>query len=375
MRMVRQTPLSDLTLEFGLALELPAVRAFRHSKARGGCPLQIAPARAAQLPPVDADGRWMCYTDGACSRNQWPDLAAAGIGVWFASNHPYNVSQPVEGPLHSNQRAELEAFVCALSIAHAAGAGINVATDSTTVVAAATAVRPPQPHADHADLHMRIWSLRQALGDGLLVRKVQAHQDAKSDQGSLERQRDRLGNAAADALACRGAACCAPPTDAVAAFDLQAAFALRQRSMLIDIALLKNHLAQVGSTRPPELQCAGLLRPQAEAAKSRLLTFLASTAGASAPGGGHPARGDKRPRSPPLEAPCAGSSSNNELAAQLPKRRFTANVPAKRERDASVVTDPVEPPPKKPRARPPEPLATRALEEPDGAPGLSEPSR
>lgn len=63
-------------------------------------------------PPSDAT---VVYTDGACSNNQDPKRASAGVGVWFGTREDArNVSKPLKGPVQTNQRAELTAIICAL---------------------------------------------------------------------------------------------------------------------------------------------------------------------------------------------------------------------------------------------------------------------
>jgi ribonuclease HI len=53
------------------------------------------------------------YIDGACPGNGTP-TAKGGIGVYFGQNSPYNISQPIVGPIQTSQRAELHAFNAAL---------------------------------------------------------------------------------------------------------------------------------------------------------------------------------------------------------------------------------------------------------------------
>ncbi|MDC0366893.1 ribonuclease H family protein [bacterium] len=55
------------------------------------------------------------YTDGACEKNG-QEGAKAGIGVFFGPNDSRNVSRPLAGEVQTNQRAELAAFLDALTI-------------------------------------------------------------------------------------------------------------------------------------------------------------------------------------------------------------------------------------------------------------------
>jgi len=55
------------------------------------------------------------YTDGACQGNG-KSGARAGIGVFFGTDDPRNVSEPLLGKVQTNQRAELAAIVSALEV-------------------------------------------------------------------------------------------------------------------------------------------------------------------------------------------------------------------------------------------------------------------
>ncbi|KAJ1774543.1 hypothetical protein LPJ62_007075, partial [Coemansia sp. RSA 2167] len=54
-------------------------------------------------------GNQNVYTDGACSRNGRQG-SQAGIGVWYGNGDSRNVSRPLDGWHHTNQRAELAAM-------------------------------------------------------------------------------------------------------------------------------------------------------------------------------------------------------------------------------------------------------------------------
>ncbi|EQB56959.1 hypothetical protein CGLO_02979 [Colletotrichum gloeosporioides Cg-14] len=53
------------------------------------------------------------YTDGSCLHNGTVD-AVAGVGLFLGPDDPRNVSEPLEGELQTNQRAELTAILRAL---------------------------------------------------------------------------------------------------------------------------------------------------------------------------------------------------------------------------------------------------------------------
>lgn len=55
-------------------------------------------------------------TDGACTKNG-KHGAKAGVGVYFGEDDARNISTPLEGPVQTNNRAELRAFIHALEFA------------------------------------------------------------------------------------------------------------------------------------------------------------------------------------------------------------------------------------------------------------------
>ncbi|KAJ3051576.1 hypothetical protein HDU99_008376, partial [Rhizoclosmatium hyalinum] len=71
------------------------------------------------------------YTDGACSGNGQRH-ARGGIGVFFGDGDPRNISEPLPGPVQTNNRAELLAVIRALR-ACPPNAAITIKTDSTYV--------------------------------------------------------------------------------------------------------------------------------------------------------------------------------------------------------------------------------------------------
>ncbi|CAI2727838.1 unnamed protein product [Schistosoma spindalis] len=70
----------------------------------------------------------MVYTDGSC--NGAHDDRRAGYGVYWGPNHPWNVSERLEGE-QTNNRAEIEAVICAIKQAHIGGiTHLGIVTDS-----------------------------------------------------------------------------------------------------------------------------------------------------------------------------------------------------------------------------------------------------
>lgn len=82
---------------------------------------------------MDDDGYVEVYTDGACSSNGKRN-AQAGVGIWFADNHPMNVSQPVVGRA-TNNMAEIQAVTIAAKQAKQAGiTKLKIHTDSKFMI-------------------------------------------------------------------------------------------------------------------------------------------------------------------------------------------------------------------------------------------------
>tara|TARA_B000000477_G_scaffold124573_1_gene132765 strand:- start:950 stop:1783 length:834 start_codon:yes stop_codon:yes gene_type:complete len=80
------------------------------------------------------------YTDGACSNNGQPN-ALSGYGVYFSENDARNESKKINGEKHTNNIAELTAFIRAIEILDYEiknGIQVNIYTDSEYVIKCAT---------------------------------------------------------------------------------------------------------------------------------------------------------------------------------------------------------------------------------------------
>lgn len=77
------------------------------------------------------------WTDGSCDENG-RERSNAGIGVYFGHKHPWNVSEPLTGWRHTNNRAELRAVIRALQIARQHNKRIKIYSDSQCVIEGAT---------------------------------------------------------------------------------------------------------------------------------------------------------------------------------------------------------------------------------------------
>ena len=73
-----------------------------------------------------AHGRIVVYTDGACTHNQDNRLRRAGCGAFWCLDHSLNISRLLEGPVQSNQRAELQAVLLVLQ---SEGRALEIRTD------------------------------------------------------------------------------------------------------------------------------------------------------------------------------------------------------------------------------------------------------
>ncbi|KAG0729845.1 Ribonuclease H1 [Chionoecetes opilio] len=82
---------------------------------------------------VDSDDFLIVYTDGACGMNGRQG-AKAGMGVFFAHDHPLNVAEAIKGRA-TNNNAEIQAATCALELARSAGfSKVAVHTDSQFMI-------------------------------------------------------------------------------------------------------------------------------------------------------------------------------------------------------------------------------------------------
>ena len=62
------------------------------------------------------DGRVVVFTDGACRCNQHKAVRRAGVGGFWADNHPFNFGAPLESGDQTNNRAEMVAVIRVLQL-------------------------------------------------------------------------------------------------------------------------------------------------------------------------------------------------------------------------------------------------------------------
>ncbi|RFU26132.1 hypothetical protein B7463_g10210, partial [Scytalidium lignicola] len=83
-----------------------------------------------QTPVSQKEGNFLrVYTDGS-SRGNGKTGAMAGVGVFFGEGDPRNVSEPLAGPLQTNQRSELTGLLRALEIVPK-NQDVEIITDSS----------------------------------------------------------------------------------------------------------------------------------------------------------------------------------------------------------------------------------------------------
>ena len=173
--------------------------------------------QAPQVEQAVAQGTWdgaeerieddlvVVYMDGACRNNQDCKFRKAGVGVFSGRGHRSNISKPMDGSAQTNQRAELEAVRCALSL--------GLKSDSAYVVDGFAAhrhfCRQRGWHGiSNADLWKQVDGLferRQARGLVTEVVKMKRHAKLVDVRGGRATLWDKLGNDSADELAGAGA--------------------------------------------------------------------------------------------------------------------------------------------------------------------------
>lgn len=151
------------------------------------------------------------YTDGACSNNGRPG-AKAGIGIWFGSDDPRNVSEAL--PSGTNNVAELTAILRVwplVAVDVAAGKRVAIVSDSQYAIRCAGSYGAKQAlggwTADipNKDLVRSVYE-RYAGVDGIQFLYVAAHTDGTDRHSVGNAGADRLANLAIGVDACPYAA-------------------------------------------------------------------------------------------------------------------------------------------------------------------------
>ena len=137
------------------------------------------------------DDRLVLWTDGAC-RNNGTNKEIAGVGVYFADNHPYNIVYKMLGNLSTpvtNNRAEMMAVILALKKCHTnLIKTIEIRTDSQYIVNIITGVNKAHKNKD-------LWDQLVKLTQGIDIKwtHVRGHVGIYGNE-----QADMLANRAID---------------------------------------------------------------------------------------------------------------------------------------------------------------------------------
>ncbi|KAK0615265.1 ribonuclease H-like domain-containing protein, partial [Bombardia bombarda] len=142
------------------------------------------------------------YTDGS-SRGNGKVGAAAGVGVYFGEGDMRNVSEPLDGEVQTNQRAELTGVLKALQILPT-DQGVEIRTDSTYAINCATVW--------YANWERNDWRTpRGAVMNQDLIKAIHAKIEEREARGTrtkltwVKGHSTDPGNIKADGLAVEGA--------------------------------------------------------------------------------------------------------------------------------------------------------------------------
>ncbi|KAK4112995.1 ribonuclease H-like protein [Canariomyces notabilis] len=158
--------------------------------------------KQAEKPPPPRGNVLVVYTDGS-SLGNGRSGASAGVGVYFGPNDPRNVSERLEGPVQTNQRAELTAILRALEKVDETQ-DIELRTDSKYSIQCVTEW--------YINWEKNGWMTNGgAVKNQDLVRAIRAKLEQREQKGGLTQfiwvkgHNNDAGNVAADHLAVEGA--------------------------------------------------------------------------------------------------------------------------------------------------------------------------
>jgi ribonuclease HI len=160
---------------------------------------------------LSVDGCIVVFTDGACRGNQNKYARQAGCGAFWAAGHPFNVSEPLDGTEHTNNRAELMAVLRVLQLELRA---VEIRSDSAYVVNGMNKnFAKWRRHGFHNkagriknwDLWKRVDELLQDRVNPAKFTKIWGHASSRDILTGRVQLIDKLGNDNADALAVAGA--------------------------------------------------------------------------------------------------------------------------------------------------------------------------
>jgi|TARA_B110000483_G_C18101420_1_gene505949 ribonuclease HI len=137
------------------------------------------------------------YTDGACSKNGYPD-AKAGIGVFFCDNDERNISEAVDKSYkQTNNVAELLAFIKAIKIVKDDGKRYTIYTDSEYVIKCATNFKKWLQKKDKSEIkNFELVSELYKLVEqnNIKYEHIRAHTGLSDEHSYGNEQADKLAN-------------------------------------------------------------------------------------------------------------------------------------------------------------------------------------
>jgi len=107
------------------------------------------------------------YTDGACSRNGYPD-AVAGYGVHFVGKEEWNISRRLKGK-QTNNRAEMQAVVAALKRVYWKGVKKNVVIITDSQIVKGGFDKRKNSNAANFDLWKKIYYMYDMLSENIKI--------------------------------------------------------------------------------------------------------------------------------------------------------------------------------------------------------------
>ncbi|CAE8597871.1 unnamed protein product [Polarella glacialis] len=222
--------LPDVTKQCGIAMHPAADVPFLRCA--------VAPTMHVVVPGK-SDEEVDAWTDGASVHNGTP-WARAGYGISIPAKH-VEISAPLPGSHHTNNRAELLAVAVVLEVVQAT---VNIATDSTYVLKGCLQLLRGSTfllgcEVANSDLWIRLhtaWRSRidQQWG-GWSIRKVKAHTDSDDVRASRISSQDHRGNTAADRLATAAAAAVAVPSPVLQRALDRKAISMRYQAAMLEI--------------------------------------------------------------------------------------------------------------------------------------------
>ena len=232
-------------------------------------------------------GRVVVYTDGAARDNQFRALCRAGVGAFWSEGHPFNVSQQLQGPVQTNNRAELVAVIRVMEIELRP---LEVRTDSAYVQNGFHKYmrdwkrngwqKKGRPICN-SDLWRRLDDVSHGRPAGSIkMTKVKGHATAQDVQNGTVSRADRAGNAWADALAVSGAISSASARGS----QEVARVGIEVQKMMLDIFAARQRALQAASASDTGSPAANARRETSSSGSSTDSSSTSSSASSNSSG-------------------------------------------------------------------------------------------